>query len=129
MLTLSQTAGDIQEFNRTNPNPFGTPEITHTVIPIAPAALPEHQTILHSFAEAVLQKAPDRLIAPGVEGVIGLELGNAIQIAALTRVATTLPLADGAFETFLTRMIREYGGRKPASGAAKATELSVSFPK
>jgi predicted dehydrogenase len=69
-----------------------------------------HKLITQNFVRAILADEP--LIAPGVEGVRGLEIGNAMLMAGLTRRAVDLPVDGDAFDGFLKELIGTYGGKK-----------------
>lgn len=72
------------EWNRTWKNGFGEPE--HEVIEITAPEIEEcrlgHAGILTDFASAVLNGTP--LLAPGIEGIRGLSISNAIHLSAWT---------------------------------------------
>ena len=79
-----------------------------------------------NFVNAVLKDEP--LIAPGIDGLKELELGNAIAMAALTRKTVELPLDAGAYDRFLDDMKRQYGGRKTLKTDPSASaDISKSF--
>jgi hypothetical protein len=89
-------------------------EIDITVDPPPPLT---HKVITQNFVRAILRG--DELIAPGTEGVKGLEIGNAMALAGLTRKPAELPLDAAAYQKFLDEMKARYGGTKKLAGAAK----------
>jgi predicted dehydrogenase len=107
ILTLTTTAVDIQEFNRTNTDPFGAPSSTTTTLtfppsPAATAPNSEYQQLTHNFINVLQQKNPTtHLLAPGTDGPFALELANALILAGHTRTPVTLPLDPDAYESFL----------------------------
>src|SRR5687767_8393638 len=63
-----------KDFCANSPERFATPErTTYTIDP--GGKNPEHQGVTQNFVDVILKKT-DKLIAPGVEGIHGLELGN-----------------------------------------------------
>ena len=107
---------------------FATPEIWTIDIPV-PAAPPEpHKLITENFVRAVLKDEP--LISPGVEGARGLEIGNAMLMAGLTRRPVELPLDGDAYEQFLKEMQRQYGGKKSLqTKQVSPGDMAASFSK
>ena len=97
-------------------------------IPI-PTANPEsHKTVTQNFVNAILKNEP--LIAPGEEGVRGLEIGNAMLMAGVTRQAVTLPMDAGAFDTLLKDLEKQYGGKKKMAAPVDAVvDMNASFKK
>ena len=67
------------------------------------------------------------MIAPGIEGVKGLELGNAMMMAGLTRKAVELPVDGNAYEAFLNDMDAKYGGKKTLGTREAVVNMNASF--
>jgi predicted dehydrogenase len=87
-----------------------------------------HRAVVENFAKAILKDEP--MIAPGEDGEKALELGNAMQMAALTRKSVELPLEGAAVDQFHLDMARQYGGRKTlATQAPVSADLGASFAK
>ena len=74
-----------------------------------------HRTVTQSFVNHIRRGEP--MLAPGVEGVRGLELGNAIQMAGLTRKSVDLPL-DGGLRQLFKRMRKTLRRAKIAGNAS-----------
>jgi predicted dehydrogenase len=111
-LQLTHNTVDAQDYCRTTTESFGTPETTQKKLqfPPAPPHPGEHRIIAQDFVDAVRYDRPNsQLIAPGTEGVLGLELGNAMLLAGLTGKSVDLPLDAGLYESFLGRLIE--GGK------------------
>jgi predicted dehydrogenase len=101
-LFLTRAKFDAREFMRTCPEPFAAPETVHSEIPVSAPHTPDHPVITQDFVNAILEGRPsEKLLAPAVEGVAAVELGNALQMAALTRVPVELPLDGWEFDRFL----------------------------
>ena len=70
-----------REFNRVNQKTFGRPECWKCEIPVSGVG-EQHVGILKDFANAV-RKQTD-LLAPGVDGIRGLTISNAIHLSGWT---------------------------------------------
>jgi hypothetical protein len=87
-----------------------------------------HRAIVANFANAILKDEP--MLAPGEDGEKALELGNAMQMAALTRKPVELPLDGAAVDAFHVEMAKQYGGRKKLETVAPTSaDLGASFAK
>lgn len=128
-LLFKRTRKSVREVREKSPDKFSKIEKWDIDIPIK--VKPEaHRNITENFVRAILKNEP--LIAPGTEGVKGLELGNAMLMAGLTRTAIDLPMDGEAYDQFLKELVRKYSGRKtlkPKSEAAADTagDMSKSF--
>lgn len=80
------------EFNRTNKVPMEAPECWKCEIPVESGEGEQHRGILQNFTDAVLHGTP--LLAPGEEGIHGLELCNAMLLSTWLDDWVELPL-DG----------------------------------
>jgi hypothetical protein len=84
--------------------------------------------ITQNFVDAIVKGAA--LISPGEEGIKGLEIGNAMMMAGLTRRAVELPMDGEAFDAFLKEMTVKYGGKKTLGTKAGAeVNMGTSFGK
>jgi len=79
------------EFNARWQNGFGEPECWEVHIPTPPECS-DHHVITTNFCAAVLRGEP--LIAPGVEGIRGLMLSNAMHLSTWTDAWVTLPIDE-----------------------------------
>jgi predicted dehydrogenase len=127
-LKFYQTRKGVREVREKSKEAFAHIETWEIDIPI-PTANPEsHKTVTQNFVNAILKNEP--LIAPGEEGVRGLEIGNAMLMAGVTRQAVTLPMDAGAFDTLLTDLGEKYGGRKKMAAPVDAVvDMNASFKK
>jgi len=79
------------EFNARWQNGFGEPECWEVHIPTPPECS-DHHVITTNFCAAVLRG--ESLIAPGVEGIRGLTLSNAMHLSTWTDAWVTLPIDE-----------------------------------
>jgi predicted dehydrogenase len=117
----------VQEFNRTTDKFFPTVETWRCEIPVPQDPGKHHEQVAAAFVKSVREGTP--LVAEGVEGVRGLELGNAMLMAGLTRRPVDLPVDGPAFDRFIDDLKRRYGGQKTLHppGAAPARDMASSF--
>jgi predicted dehydrogenase len=103
-LTFYRTRVSVQEFSRTTPALYDAPETWKAEIPITkkPAG---HKVITQNFVNAILKGEP--LIAPGMEGINSLSLGNAMLMSSLTGKSVSLPLDAAAYDQLLQDLIRK----------------------
>jgi predicted dehydrogenase len=127
-LTFTRTRKSVREVRETSKEMFANPETWSIDIPLPPAPPEPHKLITENFVRAVLKNEP--LISPGVEGARGLEIGNAMLMAGLTRRPVDLPLDGDAYEQFLKDMQKQYGGKKSLqTEAVSPGDMASSFSK
>ncbi|MCS7033266.1 MAG: Gfo/Idh/MocA family oxidoreductase [Phycisphaerae bacterium] len=124
-ITFFRTVESVDVINRTSPKLFPLVETWKCEIPVPPDPGKHHEQVVRAFVSGIRQGTP--LIAEGVEGVRGLELGNAMLLAGLTRQPVELPMDGEAFDRFLEELTHRYGGRKTLSGTAVQVDLAESF--
>ena len=105
------------EFLRTTREWVSAPPVWHVTFPPADGG-EQHVGIMRNFTEAILDGNP--LLAPATEGILSLELANAILYSSLTGQAVELPLDGAAYESCLQKLIRESKFSKAQTVAAPA---------
>lgn len=93
---------EITAYSRTTDQRFGRPPHWDVQIPVASGG-PQHIGILNNFAAACLHG--EELIAPAVEGIFSVELGNAMLFSGLKDQTVELPLDSTHFETLLKELM------------------------
>ncbi len=125
-ILFHETAQSVREVRETSPEPFAQIKTTVRDVPIPAGSSEGHQIITQNFVNAILHG--EALIAPGEDGAIALELGNAMQMAGLTRTAVDMPLDADAFDRFIADMTARYGGKKKLKTVERApADMSSSF--
>jgi hypothetical protein len=117
-----------REFRETSPLSFALPESWEIDVPVpqAGSAAEGAKLMAQNFVNAVLKNEP--LIAPGGDGVKGLEIGNAMLLSGLTRKPVDLPIDGDQMEGFIKELTAKYGGKKTlASKEASSGDMSSSF--
>ena len=85
-----------REFNRTYKGGFGAPRCEAIDIPYEEAAeKSEHNRILQNVVDAIENGAP--LVAPGMEGIRGLTISNAIHLSSWLDDWVELPLDEDLY--------------------------------
>lgn len=98
-----------REFNATFKGGFGSPECWKCEIPIH-GTNPDHKGILQNFVNAILHG--EELIAPGVEGIKGLMISNAMHLSTWTDNWVDLPIDEELYYQFLQQKIAESSNKK-----------------
>ena len=127
-LTFTRTRKGVREIRETSREMFANPEAWTIDVPLPAAPAEPHKLITENFVRAVLKDEP--LLSPGIDGVRGLELGNAMLMSGLTRRPVELPLDGDAYEQFLKDMQKQYGGKKTLqTTAVNPADMAASFSK
>jgi predicted dehydrogenase len=85
-----------------------------------------HRGILANFINAISKG--EKLIAPAIEGINSVEIGNAMLLSSLSDKAVTLPMNGNAFEKELKKLVTNSTfKKKTAKSTASASEMSGSF--
>ena len=99
-----------REFNREYKGGFGSPECWKCEIP-TPGDNEQHVGIMKNWVNAILNGT--KLIAPGVEGIHGLTISNAMHLSAWTDSWVELPLDDELYYEKLQEKIANSTFKKP----------------
>ena len=96
-----------KEWNETYKGGFGSPEVWEIPVPPAKSApLRDHMGIFANFASAILHGTP--LLAPGVEGIRGLSISNAMHLSNWTgEMVDPTNLDEALFKELLDKKIAE----------------------
>jgi predicted dehydrogenase len=126
-MTWKRTREKVQEYSRTTTQQFMGPERWDVQVPVAPQPADQHPEVLKAFVKTIVTGSP--MTADGVEGIRGLELGNAIMMAGLTGKPVDLPVNGDEFDAFIEEMKKKYGGKKTlaVTESAAAADFSASF--
>jgi predicted dehydrogenase len=109
-LHFRRTRKSVRELREKSPEMFPVAETWEIDLTYAPQPENTHKVVTQNFIDAILRDEP--LIAPGEEGIKGLEIGNAMLMAGLTRTPVELPVNAQACEAFLADMTAKHGGKK-----------------
>jgi predicted dehydrogenase len=127
-LTFYRTRKGVREVRETSPEAFAQIETWQSDIPIPPGELSAgHKVIVQNFVNAIRNNEP--LIAAGEEGSKGLEIGNAMLMAGVTKRPVELPLDGDAYEQLLKDLHKQYGGKKTLQTKAAQVDMASGFAK
>ena len=101
-LLFTRNETPTSEFSRTTKEMFAAPRTTEHIFEF-PGHGEQHLGILRNFAEAVAGKQP--LIAPAADGLLSVELANAMLLSAWEDRPVDLPLNGAAYEQALKAKI------------------------
>jgi predicted dehydrogenase len=106
---------------------FQTPEKWVIDVPPARGHGGGHSGILKNFINAIAKG--EKLIAPAIEGINSVEIGNAMLYSSILGKAVSLPLNGNAFEKELKKLIKTSTFKKKVvkGGAASSNEMAGSF--
>ena len=102
-LSFSRCETPVSEYIKTAKVAFSSPELWKVELPVRPAAFQQHTAVINAFAEAILHGTP--LVAEAVEGLNGLELGNAMLLSGLKHKTVTLPIDVDEYDELLSGLV------------------------
>ena len=123
-ITLIENGIPAREFCATSTGRFDRPERTNYAIEPG-GKNPDHQGITENFVNAILHG--EKLIAPATEGIHGLELGNAMLMAGITRKAVKIPTDREAYDELIRELIANSRFQRAGSRRTQAGDLAGSF--
>jgi predicted dehydrogenase len=126
-LGFTRTRKSVREVREQSPESFAQVEAWDIDIPLAAAPAEPHKIITQNFVNAC--RTGETLIAPGTDGAKGLEIGNAMLMAGVTRRPVELPLDGDAYEQLLKDLNKQYGGRKTLEKREAKVDMGASFAK
>lgn len=103
-LLFSRNESSMIEFIKTCPRSFDKVPNNLVEIEYEHHGLPGHGLVIENFANAILRGDP--LIAPGVEGIRGLTLGNAIMLSSFLKRPVDVPFDDQLYADQLAELAR-----------------------
>lgn len=101
-MTFYKNKVDCLKFSKTSDQPFAKPEIEVITVDIEGEST-DHVGIMQSFVNAILDGSEQ--LAPGVEGINGLSLSNAIHMSSWTDQWVEFPLDENKFYDLLQEKI------------------------
>ncbi|GGE49286.1 oxidoreductase [Pullulanibacillus camelliae] len=113
-LTFWRLRQSEREFNRKYKGGFGEPECWKIDVPVHGKAT-DHRGITTNWVQAILHGTA--LLAPGEEGIKGLEISNAMHLSAWTDNWVDLPVDEDLYYEKLQERIQQSTFKKKATGA------------
>lgn len=84
-----------RQFNQEFTGGFGKPECWKCEVPIAPGSGGQHREITQNFVDAI--RKDTELLAPGAEGVYGLQISNAMHLSSWINDWVDIPVDENLF--------------------------------
>ena len=124
-LSFSRCETPVSEYIKTAKVAFSSPELWKVELPVRPAAFQQHTAVINAFAEAILHGTP--LVAEAVEGLNGLELGNAMLLSGLKHKTVTLPIDVEEYDELLSGLVATSKWQKKEVVKAALGDFDKSF--
>ena len=125
-LLFRRTRESVKRVRETSPKVFAGVECWDCEIPFTPGPADQHKATTQNFTDAILKDTP--LLGPGIEGVRGLEIGNAILMAGMTKKSVELPIDGEAYDALLKDLTVKYGGKKTLeTKTGSLTDMAASW--
>lgn len=121
-LIFFENAMDEREFNRTYKGGFGAPDVTKTVL-IEKAKARQHAEILQNYADAIRGIAP--LQVPGIEGINGVEMMDAMLLSEWLGKTVDMPIDDDLYLAELDK--RRAAGKPLAEESDKVLDTAGTY--
>lgn len=123
-IVFHRTEKSVAEDLKTTKERFAGPPAWECKVPYKESPHQEHETVLRNFADAILNDV--ELIAPGIEGIRSVELGNAMLYSALKNETIDMPLNAEAYKAMLMDLIENSDFQKQV-GDTSVKDLSSSY--
>ena len=124
-LNFTRTRQNVRDVREKSDHAFASLEQWKVEIPVyggGPGS--EHEKITRNFLGAILRNTP--LLAPGEEGVRGLEIGNAMLLSAMKHRSVELPLDGDEYDALIQELKKTYGGRKTLETKTVVADMVAS---
>jgi hypothetical protein len=112
------------DFVKNSPDRYARPPSTNERIALT-AGGGHHNRILLNFTNAILDG--EALIAPASEGLLSVELSNAMIYSGLTKQTVELPLDASLYATELERLVKSSRYVKPPVQHGSTGDMARSF--
>ncbi len=120
-LTFWRTRVPVSKFNKEYKGGFGEPEVWKCEVPVRGKG-GGHQGITRDFVRAIREGG--ELIAPGTEGLKGLEISNAMLLSAWTDSWVDIPVDEDRFCELLQEKVKTSRYEKKSAGETLDVEKS-----
>lgn len=104
-----------RQFNREYRGGFGSPECWKCEIPVSPGPGGQHREIMQNFVDAILKGT--KLLAPGLEGIHGLQISNAMYLSSWIDDWVEIPVDENLFYEKLKERIDTSTYKKEAANS------------
>lgn len=123
-ITFWRTRESISQFCKEYPDGFGRPEIWECDVPVSGGGPQEHVAVLTNWVDAI--RNGTQLLAPGAEGINGVELSNAMLLSAWTDDWVKIPVDEELYyEKLQERIANSTVSKDPSS--SKTMDVTGTF--
>jgi len=126
-ISFAMNRKSMLETIRTEPVAFTKVENWKTQVPYQHHGEPGHRIIIENFAAAI--EGREELVAPAVEGINSVSLGNAIMYSHFLQKTVSLPLDEKGYAAKLAELISSSTFNKNVSPSEPGADMSASFQK
>ncbi len=123
---LLKTHQPVREYSFTTDQAFGTPARDLMDIQLGGKG-GGHKQVTEQFVQAVLKNDKSLLVAEAIEGIHGLELGNAMLMSGLTGEPVKIPTPRDKFDKLIKDLAAKSKFRKPKPAKKVKADMSASF--
>ncbi|MFC1526803.1 Gfo/Idh/MocA family protein [Candidatus Latescibacterota bacterium] len=120
-ITFWRTREPVSQFLKEYPGGFGQPENWKCEIPV-PSGGGEHREVTQNWVDAIAKGTP--LIAPGTDGINGVQLSNAMMLSTWTDDWVDIPVDEDQFYEELQKRVKT---SKIKDAGGKALDVSGTF--
>ncbi|MBR4235626.1 MAG: TIM barrel protein [Clostridia bacterium] len=120
-LIMRKLSVSIPEFHKTYKGGFGSPKVTESEVE-TDGENPQHNGVLKAYAEKIL--GIGELVAPGIEGINGLTLSNAMHLSSWLDKTIELPIDE---DKFLEELNKRRAASKAKTVAEKTFDTSNTY--
>lgn len=122
-ITLRKTRESVRKHIETCPQPMTSPEVWKIEIPRGKGG--GHRAIMANFIASIREGTP--LIAPGEDGIRGLQLSNAMHLSAWLGQSVDVPVDEDLYWEKLQEKIASSSPKKEATGTDNAMDFEGTF--
>lgn len=126
-LTFVRNRKGARELCRTSPDSFPKMDAWDIDVPYRSNAPEGHKVITQNFINAILKNEP--MIAPGIEGIRGLEIGNAMLMSGMTNKTVELPIDGDKYDQLIKDLAAKHGGKKTLATKEAKVDMAASYAK
>jgi len=120
-ITFSRTVEPVGQFLKEYPGGFGRPDVWDCKIPV-PSGGGSHKEVTQNWIDAITKGT--QLMAPGTDGINGVQLANAMMLSTWTDDWVDIPVDEDLFYDELQKRVKT---SKVKEGPGKTMDVSGTF--
>lgn len=123
-LTFWRLRQSERQFNKEWKRGFGEPECWKCSVPTGQLKGSQHRAVTENWVNSIRKGTP--LLAPGIEGINGLQLSNAMHLSAWTDGWVSIPVDEDKYYAYLQERIKNSTFKKKTDGG-KIMDVTGTF--